>query len=87
MTTYSSFEEIPSDKLTLTVAVEPPRIARVLSDSSLETIQRYLPGNYEAVQTQYGIFIIGYDNAGWTLDDYVIPRLASGLHTAREIVR
>jgi hypothetical protein len=31
-------------------------------------------------------FVIqGEDNAGWTLDDYVIPRLASGLHFAKEI--
>lgn len=27
----------------------------------------------------------GYDNAGWTLDDYVLPRLASGGMHGREI--
>lgn len=27
----------------------------------------------------------GEDKAGWTLDDYVIPRLASGVITAQEI--
>lgn len=31
------------------------------------------------------ILIIGEDNAGWTLDGYVIPRLASGLIFATEI--
>lgn len=29
--------------------------------------------------------IEGRDNAGWTLDGYVIPRLASGLHFANEV--
>ena len=27
----------------------------------------------------------GYDNAGWTLDGYVIPRLQSGLYFAKEV--
>jgi hypothetical protein len=32
------------------------------------------------------VFVIeGKDNAGWTLDGYVIPRLASGLYFAEEI--
>jgi hypothetical protein len=29
--------------------------------------------------------IEGEDNAGWTLDGYVIPRLASGLIFAKEV--
>jgi hypothetical protein len=61
------------------------RYAVVVSDSPLETVQRYLPANYEATQLGDRVFIAGRDNAGWTLDDYVIPRLASGLHTVREI--
>lgn len=32
-----------------------------------------------------GILITGHDVAGWTLDGYVIPRLASGAIFAREI--
>lgn len=31
------------------------------------------------------VVIEGRDNAGWTLDDYVLPRLASGLRFAREV--
>jgi hypothetical protein len=54
--------------------------------SPLSTIQAYLPGNYEAVaQNDGSILVYGQDNAGWTLDGYVIPRLASGLHFAREV--
>jgi hypothetical protein len=54
--------------------------------SPLSTIQAYLPGNYSAVtQADGSVLIFGQDSCGWTLDDYVIPRLASGLHFAREI--
>jgi hypothetical protein len=60
------------------------------SRDSLETVQRYLPQNYEAhIVHHLGddpvILIHGRDNAGWTLDEYVIPRLASGLIFAKEI--
>ena len=55
------------------------------STSSLETVQRYLPANYGARSLLGTVYIFGHDNAGWTMDDYVIPRLQSGLHAAREI--
>lgn len=66
-----------------------------------KTIEAYLPSNYKIVQTvirpdyKSYILIAGKDNAGWTREDYVIPRLESGLHfctsyddefTAREAV-
>lgn len=52
----------------------------------VETIRRYLPANYRVTRVvQDEIFIEGHDNAGWTLDGYVIPRLASGLYFATEI--
>lgn len=52
----------------------------------LKTVERYLPGNYSIIPNTYtttpdGKFrvgISGEDNAGWTLEDYVIPRLQSG---------
>lgn len=53
--------------------------------SPLETVRRYLPWNYAASMTDNGILIHGFDNQGWTLDGYVIPRLGSGMHWAREI--
>ena len=38
------------------------------------------------VFTDHLVFVIeGTDNAGWTLDDYVIPRYASGLIQCEEI--
>lgn len=62
------------------------RTAIVVNDDvSLETIKRYMPGNYKAYLRDNGkIIIVGHDVAGWTMDDYVIPRLASGLYTAQE---
>ena len=53
---------------------------------TLELVQRYLPSNYEARENKDGSIIIeGTDSHGWTLDGYVIPRLASGLIAAQEV--
>ena len=63
------------------------RIAIIESDrDSLSTVQRYLPSNYEATSLVDGAIVIyGTDNAGWTMDGYVIPRLASGNIYAKEL--
>lgn len=53
--------------------------------ADLDTVQSYLPTNYIAVQRNDAIFIEGYDRDGWTLDGYVIPRLASALIVAKEV--
>jgi hypothetical protein len=60
-----------------------------------ETIERYLPANYRIVYETPGptgkvepltyVIVAGEDNAGWTMDGYVIPRLGSGLVGAREL--
>lgn len=53
-------------------------------------IERYLPDNYTVVFESFlpdgksDLIVAGEDVAGWTLDGYVIPRLASGLYFARE---
>ena len=79
---------------------KPERVANVLggllTDSSgrgmteVEVVQSYLPGNYSAMEYvgpdgSEMIQIRGRDNAGWTMDAYVIPRLASGNICAREV--
>ena len=68
---------------------EPPmRMARVSlrNGATRKTIEAYMPDNYSVVG-EYGdcVLIAGHDHAGWTLDEYVIPRLASGLHFAHEL--
>ena len=57
----------------------------------LNLINNYLPANFTAKlvahprEVKAYILIEGYDRAGWTLDGYVIPRLASGLIAAKEV--
>lgn len=61
------------------------RAAVIAAD--IDVVRAYLPANYRAVRVAGApgqVLIIGQDHAGWTLDGYVIPRLASGLHFARE---
>lgn len=57
-----------------------------------EVVAAYLPVNYgvsgpttEGVDGKPVVLIEGEDVAGWTLDDYVIPRLLSGLMGCREM--
>lgn len=64
------------------------RKARIAAGSiGLDVVRDYLPANYTADQSETGsdIIITGHDDHGWTLDGYVIPRLASGLIWAREM--
>ena len=57
-----------------------------------DKVARYLPGNYEVVggydSPLHGpvTVIEGEDACGWTLHDYVLPRLASGLIFGAEII-
>lgn len=67
------------------------RYATVTNVRDHAVLERYLPDNYrvgthingEATGGEF--IIVGEDVAGWTLDDYVIPRLSSGLIWATEI--
>ena len=61
-------------------------VIRGYGHDRLETVRRYLPSNYTADSDGGSIWIHGEDVAGWTLTDYVLPRLHSGLHPAREVV-
>ena len=55
------------------------------SEALRDAVAQYLPSNYAAGEHgedddgQY-VVIAGQDNAGWTLHEYVLPRLASGLY-------
>lgn len=72
------------------------RYAIVRNAETAERLERFLPGNYSILheydvpsssgRDQLHRFVIhGRDSAGWTLDEYVIPRLASGLIWADEV--
>jgi hypothetical protein len=62
-------------------------VLKNLGNSWRKTVEAYLPSNYKVIgEGETGELIIeGEDYAGWTLDGYVIPRLASGLIWATEI--
>ncbi len=74
------------------------RIAKVALSGrdTAETVAAYLPQNYrvlgvlkrdaeDSAFTGDTVLIGGTDNHGWTLDDYVIPRLGSGMMRCTEI--
>lgn len=64
------------------------RIAKVQirGRDTAETVAAYMPFNYRVIGMDGDdVLIGGTDNHGWTLDDYIIPRLASGMMLAVEI--
>ena len=67
------------------------RFATVRNARDAKQLWAYLPSNYVIVGSDIGqpnapVYVIaGVDDAGWTLDDYIIPRLASGLIWAEEV--
>ena len=67
-------------------AVKVPRGETYLR--TVERVDRYLPANYRIASYFHDagnrVLIVGRDAAGWTLEGYVIPRLASGLLFAEE---
>lgn len=74
----------------LTPKGEDRERAAIVLHASRDTVERYLPANY-SIRTnlvvedgRIGILVAGKDDHGWTLDGYVIPRLASGLIPAYE---
>lgn len=57
----------------------------IVRGETVDRVRAYLPANYTASATDDGVLIVGRDDHGWTLDGYVIPRLASGLMFATEV--
>jgi hypothetical protein len=58
----------------------------LVNTTDSERIAPYLPSNYRVEgEVEGGTLISGTDSAGWTMDDYVLPRLGSGLHFGHEI--
>jgi hypothetical protein len=73
------------------------RKAEVHGARSEQEVAAYMPGNYQVTGSKMAppyegasyeklvVTIEGTDSHGWTLDDYVIPRLGSGLMFAKEV--
>lgn len=71
-------------------ALLPLRFAQIMPPRApiddCERVAAYLPGNYCVTDTdERCITIAGFDRMGWTLEEYVIPRLASGGLWAEEV--
>lgn len=82
-----------NDKRYATVFTARPILDGENAAALLKRVEAYLPRNYTAKiaptydQTNgyvYNIVIEGHDDSGWTLDGYVLPRLASGNIYANE---
>lgn len=80
--------EVESWQVLSRVPLRKARIRRSpIGGPTRETAANYLPANYQVTEvTPEWVYFQGYDDHGWTLEDYVIPRLASGLIWAEEIV-
>lgn len=70
------------------------RTAIINNEIDRQRVVPYMPGNYDVQKVTLDLpngevyerlIVVGSDVAGWTLDEYVIPRLASGLIFAEEI--
>lgn len=66
------------------------RYAEVRGARTSDEVRAYLPDNYHVFRTgpddgRLLVTIRGVDHAGWTLDGYVLPRLASGRMFGNEI--
>lgn len=56
-------------------------------DITGKQVQRYLPSNYDVIRevNENTVEIGGVDVAGWTMDEYIIPRLQTGLFHVQEV--
>lgn len=60
-------------------------------DEAAARVAQYLPANYEVAGSFHDpdgrpvVQVEGNDVAGWTVEDYVAPRLGSGLMAATEV--
>ncbi len=73
----------PTRRATIPYSGDPPRDI----EGVLERVRAYLPQSYKVSYNSLTeqFMITGHDVAGWTLDGYVIPRLATGLIFAEEV--
>ncbi len=89
MTTLEEESNTPTRRATITRTTPPYESAHPLRniEEFLDRVRAYMPDNYKVSYNSLTkqFMITGHDVAGWTLDGYVIPRLASGLVFAEEI--
>lgn len=68
--------EVEEDRIIFT---HRPRRRAEIIHADAKVVEAYLPENYVVIGAdEESVTIEGVDRAGWTLHDYVLPRLASG---------
>jgi hypothetical protein len=78
------------ERMTIEQIEGQKRSGAVHGARSTKEVAAYLPSNYEAVGEATGddgrliVYITGVDRNGWTFDEYVTPRLASGMMYTKE---
>ena len=79
--------ESPTRRAMITRTIVTAKVKVKEIDDMLERVRALLPDNYKVAYNSLTeqFMITGKDVAGWTLDSYVIPRLASGLIFAEEV--
>ena len=87
MTTLEEESNTPTRRAVIIQAIPTAEHKVKEIDDLLERVRAYLPESYKVSYNSLTkqFMITGHDVAGWTLDGYVIPRLASGLVFAEEI--
>jgi hypothetical protein len=86
-----AFEQEKAERLTATERRAIVRGKPWGKKTLAEQVGQYLPSNYRVVETltpdshSEKVLVAGIDKSGWTLDGYVLPRLASGLMFGKEI--
>lgn len=48
----------------------------LIDTDKIDTVRRYMPSNYSAEPLGIFVLVYGHDYAGYTLEDYVLPRMA-----------
>jgi len=55
-------------------------------DTDPEMVKAYLPANFRVLGLMDDeVVVIGHDHLGWTAEQYVIPRLQSGMFVVAEV--
>jgi hypothetical protein len=84
MVNPEGFKEITDSMPTPAQDHTDPQRYAIIDSTNIREVSAYMPSNYKVAGivkvggSKPRILIYGTDNAGWTMDGYVLPRLGSG---------
>ena len=80
---WDTYSLVPLKDNTRTATVDATKVG--WGSDPLKVVNAYLPRTFSATREGDVITIVGTDDHGWTLEDYVLPRLASAMIYATEV--